>query len=220
MNYEKEINRKKRLKAKQRYQQYKKNKRGKKVWIIVIISFLVLLSIGVGLYVHFQEEEIEQSEAEEGVLKIEKLEEESTVVDVDEGIILEDQEGNTSDVSQAVESYLSSMNLEARVGQLFMITPEELTGIGTVIQAGATTQEKLKEYPVGGLLFGDKNFEVLSQMQLMLTNIDAYTSIPIFLAIDEAGAERITNTNSTLEDAGIDILYVLPFLQMNFLSYN
>ena len=40
-----------------------------------------------------------------------------------------------------IDRVLDSMTLEEKVNQLFMITPEALTGVGTVIQAGDGTRE-------------------------------------------------------------------------------
>lgn len=109
------------------------------------------------------------------------------------------------EIDEIVEEYLSSMNIEAKVGQLFFITPEELTGIGIAVQAGETTKTKMKEYGVGGIIFSDQNFEVLAQMQLMVSNMKVYSSYPIFIAMDEIGALRITNTRNTLEEAGFNM---------------
>lgn len=44
-----------------------------------------------------------------------------------------------------------------QVAQLFIITPEQLTGYGSVTQAGSATREALRKYPVGGLIYFSGN---------------------------------------------------------------
>lgn len=159
-----------------------------------------------------QESEGVELESDTGEYTTDEIE----IVDLTEGGTESTEEKNgqeegtlsSEEVEAQVDAYLSTMNIEARVGQLFFITPEELTGIGIAVQAGATTKTMLKTYAVGGMIFTDQNFEVLDQMKLMLSNIKVYSSYPIFLAMDEVGAVRITNTNNTLEETGFNLASV------------
>ena len=50
-----------------------------------------------------------------------------------------------------VEELLGTLTLEEKIAQMFVITPEALTGIGQVTAAGETTASMLRQYPVGGL---------------------------------------------------------------------
>ncbi len=52
-----------------------------------------------------------------------------------------------------VASLIGNMTLEEKVAQLFMITPEALTGYTKVTAASAVTQQALQTYPVGGIIF-------------------------------------------------------------------
>lgn len=209
--------------AKQRYKDYKKKKNGSKKILILFMALGILIAVGcVAIYYLNPQEEEEELVQEEGMLTIEKVGEQTTD---SEDATIEDEsvELTEEEIAEQVDSYLAGMNLEARIGQLFMTTPEELTGVGIVVQAGATTQEQLKIYQVGGLLFGSQNFEVVDQMKLMLNSIEAYTSIPILLAMDSEGALRVTNTNNTLDSMGFDLLYEEGFYlvqENNNLSVN
>lgn len=69
-----------------------------------------------------------------------------------------------------IDRVLDSMTLEEKVNQLFMITPEALTGVGTVIQAGDGTREALTEHPVGGLIYFAQNLKDPDQTRTMLEN--------------------------------------------------
>ncbi len=201
--------------SKQRYREYKRKPR-RKVILIVSVSLLIVLAL-VGLGAVYYQQDIAEEEVgyNQGDLTIEKVNEtqEPTeeYIEVEEEAELQDEitgdsEQLTEDeINEIVDNYIDSMNIETKVGQLFFITPEELTGIGIAVQAGETTKSMLKKYGVGGLIFTDQNFEVLDQMKLMVSNVKVYSSYPIFVAMDEEGAVRITNTNNTLEEAGFNI---------------
>ena len=68
-----------------------------------------------------------------------------------------------------------------------MITPEALTGVDTVIQAGDTTKQMLSEYPVGGLVYFSKNIQSADQLKEMLDTTRNTMIYPVFLAVDEEG---------------------------------
>lgn len=68
-----------------------------------------------------------------------------------------------------------------------MVTPEALTGVDTVIQAGDTTKQKLSEYPVGGLVYFSKNIKSADQLKEMLDTTRNTMIYPVFLAVDEEG---------------------------------
>ena len=74
-----------------------------------------------------------------------------------------------------------------------MVTPEALTGVGTVTQAGTATQEAVNAYPVGGVIYFSQNLQDPDQTRTMLENTQRYamerTGIPIFLSVDEEGGQ-------------------------------
>lgn len=94
---------------------------------------------------------------------------------------------DTDYLDQIAESCIAEMPLEDKIAGLFMITPESLTGVDTVIQAGDTTKQKLSEYPVGGLVYFQKNIKSKDQLQEMLAATKNAIYYPVFLAVDEEG---------------------------------
>lgn len=88
---------------------------------------------------------------------------------------------------------LDSMTLEEKVAQMFMITPEALTGYGTVTQAGDVTRQALEEYPVGGIIFFENNVVNPEQLTQMTANLQSYSKermdLPLFIGIDEEGGK-------------------------------
>ena len=86
-----------------------------------------------------------------------------------------------------VDDYIAAMPLEDKIAQLFILTPEALTGAASVTRAGNTTRDKLNEYPVGGLIYFAGNIQSASQVREMLSNTSEMSKYPLFLAIDEEG---------------------------------
>lgn len=109
---------------------------------------------------------------------------------------------------QAAER-VSAMTLEQKVAQMFMVTPEAITGVDAATQAGAATESALAEYPVGGIVYFQKNLIDPDQTKAMLANTQAYSqeasSLPAFIAVDEEGGtvKRIAdNPGFNIEDVG------------------
>ena len=90
-----------------------------------------------------------------------------------------------------VSDFVSRMSLEEKVCQMFIVTPEALTGYGQVTAAGEMSRDAFQSRPVGGLIYFDSNLEDESQTKSMLSNMQSYsksfTGLPIFLCVDEEG---------------------------------
>lgn len=71
--------------------------------------------------------------------------------------------------SAEVEAMLSAMSLEEKIAQLFLVTPEVLTGNDRVTIAGNGTRNALTEYPVGGIIYSRNNFMGQTQLRELLT---------------------------------------------------
>ena len=70
--------------------------------------------------------------------------------------------------SEEVNAMLSEMSLEEKVAQLFIVSPETLTGAERVTIAGNGTRDALEAYPVGGILYTQRNYLGRVQMRDML----------------------------------------------------
>lgn len=94
-------------------------------------------------------------------------------------------------LDQQVASKVTSLTLEQKVAQLFVVAPEALTGVDTVTQAGTTTQEALRALPVGGIAYFQKNLLDPDQTRTMLANTQSYAQdavgLPLFMGVDEEG---------------------------------
>lgn len=87
--------------------------------------------------------------------------------------------------------FVAGMTLEDKVAQMFVITPNALTGFGGVTVAGETTKESYQNRPVGGLIYLSENLLDTEQTRDMLTKMNEMakerTGLPVFLAVDEEG---------------------------------
>ncbi len=94
-------------------------------------------------------------------------------------------------VSERVEALLADMTLEEKIYQMFIVTPEQLTGVSTVTAAGDATKASLAQYPVGGLVYFAGNLVSPDQTKTMLSNVQSYADeiegVDLFLCVDEEG---------------------------------
>lgn len=90
-------------------------------------------------------------------------------------------------LEEVVDSCIAQMSLEDKVAGLFLITPEALTGVETVTIAGSGTEEALKKYPVGGLIYFQKNIQSETQLKEMISSTTPKSKYPLFFAVDEEG---------------------------------
>lgn len=85
----------------------------------------------------------------------------------------------------------AALTLEQKVAQLFVVRPEAITGVDTATQAGTVTQEALHAYPVGGIVYFQKNLLSADQTKEMIANSQAYAQdacgLPLLVGVDEEG---------------------------------
>ena len=98
------------------------------------------------------------------------------------------------EVSDKAKAKLGEMTLEEKIAQMYIVRPEQLMNIRQVVAAGNRTRTILNQYPVGGFVYSELNFEDADQakelvegvMQLGMDRI----GIPMYLAINEQGGDK------------------------------
>ena len=60
-------------------------------------------------------------------------------------------------LDEIINANIEAMPLEDKVAGLFVVTPESITGVSAVIQAGEGTRDALARYAVGGLIYFAQN---------------------------------------------------------------
>ena len=168
------------MKEKNHLKQDKKmsGKRKKTIMFLILALFLLLFLI---LIIFFYQE---QKQKEISNSLVEEIQKETSEIEHSELSEAEKTE-------KKVLKLLNEMTLEEKIGQLFFITPEKLTGIGVAIQAGDTTKQMLEQYPVGGLIYFSQNIETPDQITSMIENSQSYSRIPLFIGIDEEGGTLV-----------------------------
>ena len=102
-------------------------------------------------------------------------------------------------VEERADEILQSMTLEEKVAQLFVVTPDVLTGTTNVQSAEDSLKTALQQYPVGGMIYFAGNMTEREQTIEMLRNTEIYgdtlLKAPLFLAVDEEGGTvaRVAN---------------------------
>ena len=112
---------------------------------------------------------------------------------------------NSGGDSEAIKAIIDKMTLEQKVAQLFVVSPETLTGVDSVQYAGDMTYQALQDYPVGGIVFTKDNIDSSSQFGTMTDNLQSYSEeisgLPLFLAAaEEGGSASVLGNNDNLDE--------------------
>ena len=112
---------------------------------------------------------------------------------------------NSGGDSEAIKAIIDKMTLEQKVAQLFVVSPETLTGGDSVQYAGDMTYQALQDYPVGGIVFAKDNIDSSSQFGTMTDNLQSYSEeisgLPLFLAAaEEGGSASVLGNNDNLDE--------------------
>jgi len=86
---------------------------------------------------------------------------------------------------ESVRNYVRNMSVEEQVLGLFIVTPEQITGVSAAIKAGDGTKKALEQYPVGGLIYSEKNMLDPKQFSDMIEGTKSMSKYPLFVAVDE-----------------------------------
>lgn len=110
-------------------------------------------------------------------------------------VVMNPSDTDTEALEKRARYVLSALTTEQKVAQLFVITPEALTGYDQVTAAGRVSKEAYRDTPVGGLIYFAKNLETIEQVTGMLANMQTYAhdtvGLPLFCCIDEEGGDVV-----------------------------
>lgn len=97
------------------------------------------------------------------------------------------EKGDTVSDDDFVDGLMEQMSLSEKIYQMMFVRPESLTGVSPVTAAGEATGKALARYPVGGVVYFGDNLESRKQTADMISGIQGYSPIPLFIAVDEEG---------------------------------
>lgn len=175
---------------------------------------LLVLVIVFGVVKKFHMSGMETGDRQDIAVKQQEEQQESnedTQADIENAVDADSEEAFvTEDISLSAEAEekLQTMSLEEKVAQLFLTTPESLTQMEQVNIAGAGTRNAINEYPVGGLIYSDINFQGREQVgnlmfnaeTLMHERIDLYLFLAVRMDADD-GTSVIGITDNYEPDA-------------------
>lgn len=142
-------------------------------------------------------EKVQEPEKESEPVLLQPEEENTEESETDEVQTNEKQENENQseeDTQHRVEELLSSLSLEEKVAQLFVVLPEQLVGnVSCVTAAGEVTREAINNRPIGGIVYLESNLVSPQQTKTMLQNVQKYSmdrlDLPMFLCLDEEGGQ-------------------------------
>lgn len=166
----------------ERHEKRKKDTQNAIITMIILLVMIAVIAVGI-------------------VIAVRKFAKPKTVTQETETVETEATEETGTDSEPVMEvsdplleqakQLAASMTLEQKVAQMFMITPDALTGVDGATRAGDSTKAAYTQYPVGGIIYMSKNLTGTDQTTEMLSNMKNYsqeiTGLPIFLGVDEEG---------------------------------
>lgn len=178
-------------------------RKGKRNLVFGIL--LMIIVAGLGSYFYFTKDEVIEKTVEGLNVQMQKdwISYEDSLSKF--GSDIEEVDGDIID--EIISNHIKSMSLDNKISQLIITTPESLIGISQVIQAGQATKKKIEQYPVGGLIYSEKNFDTVNQLHEMINSILIYSAYPMMMCINEVGATRIENTHTKLPEINVNLLY-------------
>lgn len=180
-----------------------RRKKAKRVWKMVSVLLLVLAVLLICDRIFLLDTPIQEeiSFIEDGKAEIEQT--------ADTDISEAEAEDESKKIMKKAKQILGDMTLEERVYQMFIVTQEQLTGVSNVTQSGETSRIAIEKYPVGGIIYFGNNLVSREQCIAMIKNIQSYSEIDLFIAVDEEGGKvaRLGNKSemgtTTFEPMGI-----------------
>lgn len=175
--------------------------------IVCIIALIIAAGAGVVFIREIKNSEKENSDSTSGT----NLKSDNDVFQDTQDTTDEVTASGTTENLDQYDRIISQMSLHEKVCQMFIVTPEALTGFDVVTASGDTTRNCLKQYPVGGLIYFSANLESMEQAKEMLSGAKDIQKdlgcIPLFYAIDEEGGD-VARCADALGTTSFDPMYL------------
>ncbi|WP_092250857.1 glycoside hydrolase family 3 N-terminal domain-containing protein [Butyrivibrio sp. INlla21] len=125
---------------------------------------------------------------------------EEVVIETPETVEPEPEEMTEEDIlNEVVDGCIAELSIEDKVAGLFIVTPEQLTGVATAVKAGSGTQDALSKYAVGGVSYFAKNIKDEAQITEMLGTTASMSKYPIFTIVSDEGKKGGVTSNISIE---------------------
>lgn len=189
-----------------RRMRHKRRVRSQIISYSVVAVFLIAIGIGVFYLVTFLmgvvTTNVKEKEVEAQIAAMNEEPQEEIVVEAPEAVVEEETEPieEVDYLGDMVNEVIASMTLEDKVAQMFIITPEALTGVDAATKALEGTQNALGTYAVSGLVYDKRNIEDNEQLTTLLETTKGMSKYELFVAIEECGGSDGVIASSGLND--------------------
>lgn len=163
---------------------------------IAVVAVIIVIVLAVSFLLKDRKEPVSDTQQVSGT------EQES------ETIITETEEVVVDPLTEEAIAVVAGMSLEQKVAQMFIVTPDALTGVSGATVVGNTTKSAYVQYPVGGLIYEKGNFKTKEQTQTMLQAMETLSietvALPIFLGVEEEGGNAsVISAKSSIKVDGV-----------------
>ncbi len=168
----------------------------------VILAVVILLLAGVAVFCVYSIRNLLgiYGSPQEAAEAASEASSEEVVIETPDTIEPEAQEMSEEDIlSEVVDGCVAELSIEDKVAGLFVVTPEQLTGVATAVKAGSGTQDALSKYAVGGVAYFAKNIKDEGQISEMLDATETMSKYPIFTFVSDEGKKGAVTTNITID---------------------
>ncbi|MBP5197967.1 MAG: beta-N-acetylhexosaminidase [Lachnospiraceae bacterium] len=181
----------------------RKKARNRAIAFLCILTALIITVVGLVLYIFIGGDAISLPDIA-GIGNTEEIEDDEVAVVISGEEKMEDFDPESlipeptyeEKLDELVSAAVDVMPIEDKVAGLFVVTPENITGVSAAIKAGDSTKEAMTKYAVGGFIYFGKNLKDADQVKEMISATVSYSRYPLFIAIDEEGGNISRLSNS------------------------
>lgn len=172
----------------QERREYRKNRRVRNQVIAYMVLILLVLGIGIGGFygvkiIAGKIKTLVSEGASVPSTSDDSVSQDQFVMDGEgAGVIATPEEFVEPDVETApvevecaeARAYIDAMSLDDKVAAMFMVSPEDITDVDVVTQAGEAFKGAIDEYGVGGIVFAPGNANGVDQFTELATNAQLF----------------------------------------------
>lgn len=92
------------------------------------------------------------------------------------------------ELQEQVDRVLANMTLREKIGQMFLVDFSQIGG-GSSTSVNQRMRSRLHSYPVGGVVFTEKNVRNATQATSFIQELQKESDYPLFVAIEEEGGD-------------------------------
>ena len=151
----------------------------------IVVALIIVIVLALSFFLKDKEEPVVDTQVTTETETQMQTETESEEPETEEPII--------DPLTQEAIAVVAKMTLEQKIAQMFIVTPDSLTGTNGATVVGNTTKRVYAQYPVGGLVYEKGNFKTKEQTKEMLKAMETLSietvALPIFLGVEEEGGK-------------------------------